>query len=295
MDLVSVPATLRDQAPGFDLSEPFTPTIAARAGVGRSALERLVRDGQVVRLVRGVYVDAAAPLTSLTQARALALVLGRRHLVVDRTAAWVHGAPALRAAAEVPIPLDVVGRKRYPGPPVPVRQDEITVLGGVRCTTPLRTALDVARHLAPERALPLLDGLIRVRALAHADLIAAAAAAGDLPGITQARELAAIADGRASGVSETVLRLHWLGAQLPTPAPGWRVGGVRLALALPVHRFGVVLAGATRPEDRVAVRRRGWTVLALDELRVRRSDPAAVAGHLEREFHRHLLDQMGSA
>lgn len=295
MDLVTVPTMPRDRvAAGFDLSEPFTPSTAARAGLGRSALERLVREGQVVRLVRGVYVDAATELPSLTRARALALVLGRKHLVVDRTAAWVHGAPALRAGTDAPIPLDVLGRKQYPGPQVPVDPDEITVLGGVRCTSPVRTALDVARHLAPERALPLLDGLIRAGALAHHELIAAAAEADDhLPGVLQARELAAIADGRAANVSETVLRLHWLGAQLPTPAPGWRVGGVRLALALPVHRFGVVLVGESRPIHRDAIRRTGWTLVALDELRVRRSDPAAVAGHLEREFHRHLLEQMG--
>lgn len=294
MDLITVPAMPpAERAPAFDLAEPFTPSMAARAGLGRSSLDRLVRDGQVVRLVRGVYVDAAVDLTPMTRARALALVLSRRHLVVDRTAAWVHGGPALRTEAGTPIPLDLYGGRNYPGGTVPVGPDEVRLLGGVRCTTPLRTALDVARHLAPERALPLLDGLIRAEALTHTDLLAGAAAAGDLPGIGQARELAAIADGRAASISESVLRMHWLGAQLPTPAPGWTVAGVRVALALPVHRFGVVLSGDTAAEQRQAVRGAGWRLLVLDESRVRRSDPASAAGHLEREFHRHLLEQMG--
>lgn len=291
MDLVTL-AAHPDHAPGLDLTEPFTPSMAARAGLGRASLERMVRDGQVVRLVRGVYVDAAVTLTPITRARALGLVVSRRHLVVDATAAWVHGGPALRTDPGTPIPLDVHGRRSYPGPPVPVRPAEITLLGGIRCTSPVRTGLDVARHLAPERALPLLDGMIGAGTLSHADLIGAAAAAVDLPGGARVRELVAFADGRARGVSESVLRMHWLGGQLPTPAAGWRVAGVRLALGLPVHRFGVVLAGDTPVAQRDAVRRRGWTVLALDELRVRRSDPASVAGHLEREFHRHLLGQM---
>lgn len=276
----------------MDLTEPFTPAMAARVGLGRASLDRLVRDGQVIRLVRGVYVDAAVDLVSMTRARALALVLGRRHLVVDRTAAWVHGGPDLRTEASAPIPLDIYARRSYPGGAVPVRPDEVRLVGGVRCTSPVRTALDIARHLAPERALPLLDGLIRARALTHGELIGAAATAADLPGIEQARELAAIADSRARSICESVLRMHWLGANLPTPTPGWEVSGVRVALALPVHRFAVVLSGETSPEQRKAVRGAGWTLLVLDELRVRRSDPASVAGHLEREFHSHLLEQM---
>lgn len=276
----------------FDLGAPFTPAMAARVGVGRAALERCVRDGQVIRLVRGVYVDADASLTPIMRARALALVVSRRHIVVDRTAAWVYGAPGLTSGIGRPIPLDVYGRKQYPGEPVPVLAHEITLLGGVRCTSPLRTALDVGRHLAPERALALLDAMIGAGALSHADLITGAASAAGLPGIAQARELAAMADGRSMNIAESVLRLHWLGAQLPTPAPGWKVAGVRLALALPVHRFAVVLSNAVSATDRDAVRQQGWTVVALEESRVRSSDPASAAGHLEREFHLHLLSQM---
>lgn len=292
MDLLAAPDRLLSDRP-FDLTDPFTPAMAARVGLGRASLERQVRDGHVVRLVRGVYIDAAAPLTPVVRARSLSLVVSSRHLIVDRTAAWVYGGPGLRTSPGGPIALDVAGKRRYPGDPVQVRPEEITVLGGVRCTSPLRTALDVARHLAPERALPLLDGLIRCGALTHRALMEGAAAMGDLPGITQARELAAIADGRAAGTSESLLRMHWLAAQLPTPVPGWKVAEVRLSLALPVHRFGVVLSSQRGGADRARARQAGWTVLVLDELRVCRSDAASVGGHLEREFHRHLLGQMG--
>lgn len=291
MDLLTDPAqSLRDVP--FDPADPFTPAMAARVGLGRAALERQVRDGQVVRLVRGVYIDAAASLSPSGRARALSLVVSPRHLLVDRTAAWVHGGPGLRTAPDGPICLDVSGKRRYPGDPVRVGPEEVTVLGGIRCTSPLRTALDVARHLAPERALPLLDGLIRAGALTHRNLIEGAASRGDLPGINQARELAAIADGRSTGISESLLRMHWLDAQLPTPVPGWVVAEVRLSLALPVHRFGVVLRTQARSAEQLRARRAGWTVLVLDEVKVSHSDAASLGGHLEREFHRHLLGQM---
>ncbi|MCX6395984.1 MAG: type IV toxin-antitoxin system AbiEi family antitoxin domain-containing protein [Propionibacteriales bacterium] len=276
--------------------EPFTPAMAARAGLGRAELERLLREGRVVRLVRGVYVDASVPLGPLGRARALALVLGRRHLVVDRTAAWLHGAPVLPSdpGTGAGVPLDVAGRRRWPGQEVPVMPGEVMVLGGIRCTTPLRTALDVSRHLAPERALPLLDGLLRAGSLQHVALVRAAAAATGLPGGVRAGELAAIADGRARGATESVLRLHWLDARLPTPVPGWTVAGARLTLGLPLHRFGVLLTDASPVASPGAVRPAGWTVLVVDERRVRRSDPASSAAHLEREFHRHLLAQSGA-
>ncbi|MET3960145.1 hypothetical protein ABIE44_000079 [Marmoricola sp. OAE513] len=276
----------------LDLGVPFTPAGAARAGLGRSALDRMVRIGAVTRLVRGVYVASSAELTPVVRAEAVALVSSRRHLVVGRTAAWVHGAPALRARPHDPVPLDLDGRRRYPGAKVPLRPDEVTELGGLRLTSPLRTAYDVARQLAPERALPLLDGLLRVGALTHAELIARTAEGPEVAGGAQARELAAIADGRAAGIEESVLRLHWLHARLPTPTPGWRVAGVRCALALPVHRFGVVLAGQTSAQDVARCQHVGWQLLAIGPERIRSSDPSAAAGHLVRAFHGHLLSQM---
>jgi hypothetical protein len=293
MNLLPVPALpLTGLIAQIEAGEPFTPAMAARIGVGRPALERMIRAGRIIRLVRGVYVDATQSMCPATRAKALGLVLSRRHLVVDRTAAWVHGAPGWRPRPDAPIPMDVSERRRYPGAKVPVGPGEIVEVGGIRCTTPERTAVDVARHLAPERALPLLDGLLNVGATSHRALIAATANVGLLPGGRQARELTAIADGRAAGVAESVLRLHWLEARLPTPTPGLRVAGHRLALGLPLHRFGVVLAGTVDAAGRAGLAAAGWTVAVVDGHRVQVADPESLGGHLEREFHRHLLSQM---
>ncbi|MCW2857337.1 MAG: hypothetical protein JWR52_2952 [Marmoricola sp.] len=286
MDLV--PAVPR---PG--LSGPFTPAIAAAAGVGRASLERLHRDGRIVRLLCGVYVDAQVPLTSRVRARAVALVVGRRQVVVDRTAAWVHGAELLTVPADAPVPLDLHGRRRYVGGHVPFARTDLGELEGITCTTPVRTALDVGRHLAPERALVALDGLLRAGTLRHPELIAASALCHGLPGAGQLRELAARADGRAAEAAESVLRLRWYDARLPTPTPSVRVAGTRLALGLGVQRFGVVLSGQATPAELRGCSRAGWRVLVVARSRVLAEDPAAVIGHLEREFHQHLLAEAG--
>jgi len=272
--------------------EPFTPAMAANAGIGRAALEQLLRQGRIVRMVRGVYLAAEAPTPSIVRARALALVVGRRHVVIDRTAAWVHGAEPDRGSPGGPVPLDVHSRRRRLDGPVRFGPGDLAVLGGVRCTTPVRTALDVARHLAPERGLPLLDGMLGAGSLTHHDLIAAMASL-DHPGAFQARELAAMADGRALHAGESVLRLRWYDARLPTPTPALRVAGMRLALGLPTHRLGVALTGHASDADVIRCAHAGWRVLLLDRARVLASDPVYLITHLEREFHQHLLTQVG--
>jgi hypothetical protein len=119
---------------------------------------------------------------------------------------------------------------------------------------------------------------------------------GGSSGVVQLRELAALADGRADGAAESVLRLRWLDGRLPTPAPGLvvrtRGGSLRLALGLEVHRFGVVLAGRLSDPELAGLSLLGWRVVVVPPERVLRSDPAFLVGHLEREFHQHLLEQV---
>lgn len=253
------------------------------------------------RLLRGVYVDATAPSSEAVRARALSLVVGPRPIVVGQTAAWLHGVEVPRADPEGPVPVEVHGRRRPPDR-VGARTaryagHDLQTIDGVRCTTPLRTALDLGRWLAPERALAALDALLALGDFPHTALMAELARFGGAPGVVQLRELAAIADGRADGPAESVLRLRWLDGRLPTPTPGLPVpapsGRVRLALGLEVHRFGAALAGRLSDADLRGLSSLGWRVVVLGPERVLRSDPAYLVGHLEREFHLHLLQQVG--
>lgn len=260
-------------------SEPFTPALAARAGFGRSALERWVRDGSVVRLLRGVYLGSQVEADPGIRLRAVGLVIGSRQTVMGRTAAWLHGCDAdallvgLDRVRGVPLELRAPGERVDPS--------GIELIAGLRVATGRTAAADLARRLDPGAAVAALDGLLGAGVIGHRSLLAM------VPG-----ELAARCDGRAHGPAESILRLHWLDARLPTPCPGVQLAGARMALGLPVHRFGVVLAGRADAAVREDWRARGWRVLVLDADRLLRSDGALVRAHLEREFHQHLLSQV---
>jgi hypothetical protein len=286
-------------SPRLPAGRPFTPAVAARAGLARAALERLHREGRLRRLLRGVYVDATVSPSIDVRADALGLVVGPRQVVVGLTAAWLHGVVVEQSAG--PAPLEVHGRgrvPRYAARPVGYSGRDLERIGPVLVTTPLRTALDLGRHLAPDRAITALDGLLGLGAFSHTALMAELPRFSGQAGIGQLRELAAVADARADGPAESVLRLRWLAGRLPTPSPGWSLPGagsarVRLALGLETHRFGAVLAGRLSDADLLAATAQGWRVVVLDPSRVLHSAPEFVVGHLEREFHRHLLEQVG--
>lgn len=288
-------------SPRLPIAEPFTPTMAARAGIGRAVLDRLHREGRLRRLLRGVYLDATVPLTPGVRGRALSLVVTEGQVVVGQTAAWLHGVDLTSRLEDGVVPVEVHGRRRpgdrdrgagsrYAG-------HDLQAVAGVRCTTPLRTALDLGRWLAPARALAALDGLLALRAFPHTALMAELPRFSGSPGVVQLRELAAIADGRADGAAESALRLRWLEGRLPTPTPGLVVAAgdarPRLALGLETHRFGAALTGRLSDAELRLLSVLGWRVVVLGPERVLGGDPDFLVAHLEREFHLHLLAQVG--
>ncbi|MFF2369471.1 hypothetical protein [Agromyces sp. NPDC058110] len=112
--------------------------------------------------------DAWAPIDEpdLPALRALAVAHGaRRDLIVERmSAAWVHGAcVSLPRRAQFCVPADArISIISDPG--IVVREvrlsdDEVTLIGGVRCTTVVRTAFDLLRD-------PTTDDLEAIDAVA---------------------------------------------------------------------------------------------------------------------------------
>lgn len=291
---------LRPLATLLPLDRAFTPGIARAAGLERSALDRLHRAGLVRRVLRGVYAAAGAPDTPTFRAAAAALVVRRDAVVVDRTAAWIHGVDVRfpPAGATEPVPLDQVSRSSRDavGTRALIGRD-LAVVEGVHVTTPLRTALDLGRLLPAGRALGAIDALLATGSFTHTQLLAELARMTGFRGVGQLRSLAPQADPRAAGLAESVLRLHWNEARLPTPVPGMPVvaGGrlVRLALGVDRRQFGAVLLGQVSADDLVALEGAGWRVVVLPEERVVSGDPISWTKHLEREFHQQLLAQTG--
>lgn len=117
-----------------------------RADLGEVAWQVLVRDGHVVPLHDDVGLPAGVPATPALRAAALAGRVASREAVARASAVWVHlgGPPPARVhavAVAAASPRDVV------------------VLGGVRVTTPRRTALDVLALEPPDVARAMLARL----------------------------------------------------------------------------------------------------------------------------------------
>ncbi len=280
---------------------PFTRATARAAGVERAALDRMMRAGSVRRLLRGVYADATVPDTRELRAAAAALVADPDHVVVDRTAAWVHGVDVAPLLPAGPVPLDTVMQsasgRRSRRSTRQLAAHDVERIDGLLVTSPLRTALDLGRSVSPALALGAMDGLLAGGTFTHAQLLAEVSRLGGLPGAPQLRRLAVQVDARSLGAAESALRLHWHEARLPTAIPGLPVSAagrlVRLSLGVPQRQFGAVLAGQVAAADLVALQSVGWRIVVLSDHRVLHTDPAYWVAHLEREFHQQLLAQTG--
>jgi len=283
------------------LDRPFTRAMARAAGVERSALERMLREGSVRRMVRGAYIAVTAPDSPELRAEAVALVVRREAIAVDRTAAWVHGVDLTRAAPEEVHPVEVVlpGRtaRAGVGSGRQLSGHDVEHMSGLRLTTPLRTALDLGRLLPAAEAIGAMDGLLGTGRFTHVQLLAEVPRMAGHRGVGQLRVLAAQVDARSSGLAESALRLHWHRAQLPTAVPGMQVCAsgrlVRLTLGVERRQFGAALADQLSADDVVALEGAGWRVVVLSAERVLRTSADVWMRHLEREFHQQLLAQAG--
>lgn len=281
------------------LAEPFTAAMALEAGCSRKQLQVLVAKGFVRRVVRGVYAASQAPDSVQSRARALALVIPEHAVLTGRTAGWLHGLPVLQRGARVnapPLELSCTTqsrsvRREVEGHRRMLAARDITVLHGVRVTTPVRTCLDLGRLSWQFDALAALDAGLRAG-------VDPSALRDELPrfrgyrGVRQLRWLLELADRRAESPGESALRLHWLLAGLPPPTPQlWVNDGdyarYRLDLGLPEIRFaveydGLDFHGSDRAEHDRARREwlagQGWLVVVVgkDEVYGRDTDIAAV-------------------
>ena len=281
------------------LDSPFTPAMARAVGVERPSLERMLSEGTVRRLLRGVYAASTQPDSTGMRAAAVALVTGRESIAVDRTAAWVHGVDVTGLGPGDPRPLELLsprrGGRRALGRGRQLVGRDVQCIESLRLTTPLRTALDLGRLLPADLALGAMDRLLAGGSFTHVELLAEIPRLAAHRGVGQLRTLAVQVDSRSSGLAESALRLRWHEARLPTAIPGMPVCAsgrlVRLSLGVGRRQFGAVLAGQVSADDLVALQGAGWRVVVLSEERVLATDPSVLTHHLEREFHQHLLAQ----
>ncbi|HET7385618.1 MAG TPA: DUF559 domain-containing protein [Nocardioidaceae bacterium] len=268
---------------------PFTWPEAKKRGIPRHRLDDAVRNGELRKVLTGVYVPSDADDTQLLRCQAARLVISPFAVVCDRTAAWLHGVDVLDyRELEILPPLETyvlrghapTNRPECDGGSRDLIERDVCALHGLCVTTPLRTALDLGCKLSRRNALAALNGFMRVHGITRVEM------QGLLPryfrrrGVVQLRELIPLADGRAESASEswTLLAIHDAG--LPPPEPQWWVyaDGVpvyRLDFAYPKHKVAVEYDGRefhTSPQQREHdrqrrewLRSRGWTVIVVDK------------------------------
>jgi hypothetical protein len=266
--------------------QPMTTSQVMELGFSRSDVRRMVEEGVLRRPLRGVYLSAEVLDSPASRAACAALLLPPESIVCDASAAWILGVDVYdQGVDERGVRLDVVAidghdRTRRPellGGKRALAPRDIIELGGVRLTSPLRTACDLACLRGRRRALAVLDQFCRMYELTTEDLAAIMPRYRGRRGCRQLRELAGYADARSESPAESWTRLAIIDAGLPVPTPqvevdleGW--GQVRLDLAylhlkIAIEYDGAAFHGEDRREHdlarRAALRRAGWFVLVV--------------------------------
>lgn len=144
---------------------------------------------------------------------------------------------------------------------VTVRRDrlhpgEVTKVGDVRVTTPLRTAFDLGCRQALVEAVVAVDALARVHGFPPDLLLNFAVRYPRARGVRSLPDVLTLADPKSGSPPETRLRLLLTRSGLPRPRVQHpvldddRLRAVWLDLAYPEHRIGIEYEGGehTRPE-----------------------------------------------
>lgn len=267
---------------------PFTAADFPRLGLSRAVVRRQLVEGVLRRVVTGVYVAADTDDTIELRVAALALVVSPGHVIVDRTAAWLHGIDTF-TVEELDLPGAIETctlRGRHPterrgarGGTRDLAPRELMRLGPIEVTTPLRTALDLGCRLRRREAFAAINAIAARHELEPAEFRAVIDQRyRRRRGVRQVRELVAMLDPTCESPRESWTLLAIRDEGLPAPRQQYWivVDGVptyRLDHAYPVQRVVVEYDGSWHdqtPEQRAAdesrrrwLRDNGWTVIVV--------------------------------
>ncbi|MBO3087321.1 type IV toxin-antitoxin system AbiEi family antitoxin [Cellulomonas dongxiuzhuiae] len=195
-------------------------------GVTWAQVQRLVASGAYVPVFRSVLVRRALLDDPEVRAAAVRAVLPPGGAVCRDTAAWLHGidvrAPGLhlrppRLQCVVP---PGTARVRRPGLQcwlAALTDEDVRDIGGVPATTPVRTALDLARYAPRYLGLAAIDAYTRQRLVELGHLVRRARELSGARNIARARVVLELCDPAAESAGESWLRLRLFEAGLPRP------------------------------------------------------------------------------
>lgn len=247
-----------------------------------SLTERQLRDGPYVRVLRGVYADPSLARDHHLKCRAAALLMPETAALGARSAATLIGAPAPGYADPVTVVLPEGVQWRGPrGVRVHrarlIPPDVLEDPDGVRHTTPLRTAWDVALLEPPGTAVGVLDAMVAAGSIEAGQLAQLLRDGAGRWGSKRVRRAFELVDGRSESPPESWVRVACALAGLPAPVPQYEVvvdGSwlARVDLAWPEARLVVEYEGAYHfdglqiARDDIRIQRllaAGWRVIRL--------------------------------
>jgi very-short-patch-repair endonuclease len=226
------------------------------------------------RLFPDTYVRAGDRPDLALRSRAGYRYVEGRGVLAGYSAAELLGASC--GPADAPVEVVVPGAKQRVHAGLVVRRDriapgEVAEVGGIRLTSPLRTAYDLARRG------DLVDGVVAVDALARVGrfepdlLLNFAARYWRSRGNHRVPDVLGHADRRSGSPMETRLRLLLVRAGLPRPQVQWVVQdevartAVWLDLAYPECRVGIEYDGEVHADPAAVLRDIGRHTALLDK------------------------------
>jgi hypothetical protein len=246
-----------------------------------------------LRLFPDVYVRACdePPDLKLRSLAAYRLVEGRG-VVSGYSAALLLGADCA-AAPDVPAEVTVPGGGQRGHRGLVVHRDrlepgETTPVEDVRCTSPMRTAYDLARLDDPVEAVVGVDRLANVHRFDPGLLLNFSVHYRGARGTDRIPEVLARATPYSGSPMETRLRLLIIDAGLPRPEVQWVVQdeqartAIWLDLAWPEYKIGIEYEGEVHATPEAVLRDAGrYTRLVDDGWRIYRYTKLAVYGDPE--------------
>ncbi len=147
--------------------EPFVGSEA----VARGDMTRGVLRARYTAILPNIYLRKGAEPTLLDRAQAAWLWSGKTGIIAGRTAAGFYRNPWQLSSD----PVDLIARHSRHPPGIVLHNerisvDEITYEQGLPITSPVRTGLDLARHLPRDEAVTLLDPLVAATGISREDI-----------------------------------------------------------------------------------------------------------------------------
>ncbi|TNM39650.1 DUF559 domain-containing protein [Nocardioides albidus] len=269
-------------------TRPFHVREATELGLTRTQIWRAAAAGLLVRIGAGTYRRIDTPDSVSLRVHSLRCSVAAHQIVVDRTAAWVHGVDVHTFAEHDAIAAvetcslrgrHATRRRELSGRQRDLLPTDIVEIEGVRVTSPLRTALDLGCNLQRREAYAAMCLLARHHGFTSIDLLRQEPRFRRRRGVVQCRPLAALVDPRVESHREAWVLLEILDEGLPKPEPQWwiEIDGVptyRLDFAYPAARVCVEYDGEEfhdlleeqreyDAERRRWLRDHGWVVIVV--------------------------------